>query len=311
MSDATRFEDFARISADWFWETDTEDRFTYFSVPVTRTGLVLSSRLGARRRDGVTQDPDNLARLAALEAVIARREPFRDFVFRVGRSTEQARWCSITGEPRHDSAGTFLGYRGAGHDVTEQVEIQRKLEVQSLALQAILRATPDGVHLLDKSGTTLAVNDQLFDMMSIPNRSAQPDAESTFQSLLDMARRGEYGEGDPEKLARERADTMPRLVAKRGNFSYQRQLKTGRWIEVRLRALEDGAYLSLYRDITDSKAHEAELERQSAMMATITANMDGGIAVFDNDNRLVAWNPGFADLIGVDPALARHGTTLR
>ena len=126
-----------------------------------------------------------------------------------------------------------------------------------------------------------------------------------------MARRGEYGEGDPEKLARERADTMPRLIAKRGNFSYQRQLKTGRWIEVRLRALEDGAYLSLYRDITDSKAHEAELERQSAMMATITANMDGGIVVFDKDNRLVAWNPGFADLIGVDPALARHGTTLR
>ena len=52
MSDATRFEDFARISADWFWETDIEDRFTYFSVPVTRTGIVLDGKLGLRRRDG-------------------------------------------------------------------------------------------------------------------------------------------------------------------------------------------------------------------------------------------------------------------
>ena len=47
------------------------------------------------------------------------------------------------------------------------------------------------------------------------------------------------------------------------------------------------------------------------MMSTVTANMDGGIVVFDKDSRLVAWNPGFTELIGVDPALARQGTTLR
>ena len=52
MIDRTRFEDFARISADWFWETDTEDRFSYFSVATTRTGLTLGGRLGLRRRDG-------------------------------------------------------------------------------------------------------------------------------------------------------------------------------------------------------------------------------------------------------------------
>ena len=86
---------------------------------------------------------------------------------------------------------------------------------------------------------------------------------------------------------------------------------TGRWVECRHRALDDGARLSLYRDITDAKEREAELERQSAILSTITANMDGGIVVFDKDNRLVAWNTGFTDLVGVDPALARHGTTLR
>ncbi len=52
MSDENRFDDFARISADWFWETDIDDRFRYFSVAVTRTGLVLVGRLGSRRRDG-------------------------------------------------------------------------------------------------------------------------------------------------------------------------------------------------------------------------------------------------------------------
>ncbi len=42
---------------------------------------------------------------------------------------------------------------------TEQLEAQREVELQGLALQAILRATPDGVQLLDKSDTVLAVND--------------------------------------------------------------------------------------------------------------------------------------------------------
>jgi PAS domain S-box-containing protein len=311
MSDRTRFEDFARISADWFWETDTEDRFRYFSVAVTRTHLALVRSLGSRRRDSATQQPDNLARIATLEAVVARREPFRDFVFRSGNPAEQSRWCSISGEPRHDSAGKFLGYRGAGRDVTEQVEAQRKFELQSLALQAILRATPDGVQLLDKAGTTLARNDQLYEIMGIENRSSTTDADSTFQSLVELARRGEYGPGDPETLARERADRMLELIATQRNVAYQRQLTTGRWVEVRLSALDDGAYLSLYRDITDAKAREAELEQQSAMMSTITANMDGGIAVFDKDNRLVAWNHGFTDLIVMDPSLARRGTTLR
>ena len=311
MRDGTRFEDFARISADWFWETDIDDRFTYFSVPVTRTGIVLDGRLGSRRRDGVAQQPDNLERLAALEAVIERREPFRDFVFRVDNRTGQTRWCSISGEPRHDAAGAFLGYRGAGRDVTEQIEAQREVELQSLALQAILRATPDGVQLVDKSDAVLAVNDQIYDILDIPNRASQRDAASTFESTLDLARRGDYGPGDPETLARQRGQDLQRMVASQRAMTYQRQLTTGRWVEVRHRALDDGARLSLYRDITDAKAHEAELERQSAMMSTVTANMDGGIMVLDKDNRLAAWNPGFADLIGVDPALVRHGTTLR
>jgi PAS domain S-box-containing protein len=311
MSDVTRFEDFARISADWFWETNIEDRFTYFSVPVTRTGIVLDRRLGSRRRDGASQQPDNLERLAALEAAIERREPFRDFLFRVGNQAGQMRWCSISGEPRHDSAGTFLGYRGAGRDLTEQLEAQREVELQGLALQAILRATPDGVQLVDKSDSLLAVNDQIYDILDIPNRASQSDAGSTFESTLDLARRGEYGPGDPEALARRRSAELRDMIASQRALTYERQLMTGRWVECRHRALDDGARLSLYRDITEAKAREAELERQSVILSTITANMDGGIVVFDRDNRLVAWNPAFADLVGVDPALARRGTTLR
>ncbi len=311
MNDTTRFEDFARISADWFWETDADDRFSFFSGATTRTGLTLDSRLGRRRRDGTTQNPDNLARIATLEAVVARRESFHDFIYQAGLDTGHPYWCSISGEPRHDPAGNFLGYRGAGRDVTERIEAQRALEVKSLVLQAILRATPDGVQLFDKFNSCLAVNEQTYEILGIPSNGPDPSPASTFQSLLELARRGEYGAGDPEKLAQERLESVRELVAREGSVTYQRQLATGRWIEARLRALDDGAYLSLYRDITDSKEHEAELERQSAIMSTIAANMDGGLVVLDKDNRLAAWNHGFAELTGLDQTLVQRGTTLR
>ncbi|MDP2378619.1 MAG: PAS-domain containing protein [Reyranella sp.] len=276
MIDGTRFEDFTQISADWFWETDADDRFSYFLVATTKAGLALDCRLGRCRRDGSAQQPDNLARIATLEAVVARRESFHDFIYRAGLDTDHPYWCSTSGEPRYDSAGTFLGYRGTGHDVTERIEAQRTFETQSQILQALLRAIPDGVQMFDKFNTTLAVNEQTYEILGIPNRAPNPDADSTFQSLLELAKRGEYGPGDPEKLARERLEGVRELVARERSVTYQRQLTTGRWIEARLRALEDGAYLSLYRDITESKEHEAELERQSATMSTIAANIDGG-----------------------------------
>lgn len=311
MSGRTRLEDFARISADWFWETDAEDRFTYFSVTTTRTGVALSGRIGLRRRDGAAQQPDNLANIETLEGVVARHETFRDFIFRAGLGTDYPHWCSISGEPYYDAAGTFLGYRGAGRDVTERIEAQRALEAQSQVLQAILRATPDGVQLFDKFNATVAVNAQTYEILGIPNCAPQPDAASTLQSLLKLARRGEYGAGDPEKLARERLDSMRELIGEKRSVTYQRQLTTGRWVEVRLRALDEGAYLSLYRDITEPKAHEAELERQSATMTTIAANIDGGLVVLDKDSRLLAWNAGFIELVGLDPGFVRRGLALR
>jgi CheY-like chemotaxis protein len=99
------------------------------------------------------------------------------------------------------------------------------------------------------------------------------------------------------------------MIASQRALTYQRQLMTGRWVECRHRALDDGARLSLYRDITEAKAREAELERQSAILSTITANMDGGIVVFDKDNRLVAWRRAPSSRSS-PPRAPGHGTGL-
>ena len=308
MMDAQRLADFARIGADWLWETDADERFTFFSMQTPGIGEQ-TERLGLRWRNVATQDTETLALLATLEETIARREPFRDFTFRTGREGETPQWCSISGEPRHDPSGTFLGYRGIGRDVTVQSEALRGFQVQSRVLEAILRATPDGVHMLDRKGDILAVNDQLFQIMEIPDRKLEPEA--AFKSMLELAKRGDYGPGDPETLARNRWRELYKQLKTQGHFTYERPLVTGRWIEARARALDDGSVLMLYRDITEGKTREAELKRQAGLLATTFTNMDGGIAVFDKDARLQAWNEAFPAMVGVDPSTVRQGVSAR
>lgn len=125
MEDAQRAAAFDRLGSDWRWETDVDDRFTFFSQTSSDTGLQLKSRIGGSRRDGATLEPANVTRLEALEAIVARREPFRDVVYSTQCGTGPLHWCSISGEPRYDCAGAFAGYRGVGRDATASVETRK------------------------------------------------------------------------------------------------------------------------------------------------------------------------------------------
>ena len=304
------FQAYAWIGVDWFWETDALNRFTFFASTDPQAAFDASSIIGSRRRDGALQDDENLARIDELEARVARRESFRDFVYLAQFAADRSpRGRSISGGPRYDPDGTFLGYRGVARDVTAEIEARRALEAQGRTLQAILSAMPDGVELIDEAGRSIVANDQLYEIVGSRNRRNEPDA--ALQTLREMAARGEYGPGDPAELVRRRFDEIRRRVEAERSVVYRRQLKTGRWMEVRLQALGDGGYLSLYRDITEAREQELELKRQATLLQTIFAHFPGGISVFDENERLVAWSEAYADIIGADPAVIRAGVTPR
>ena len=168
---------------------------------------------------------------------------------------------------------------------------------------------PDGVELIDEAGRSIVANDQLYEIVGSRNRRNEPDA--ALETLREMAARGEYGPGDPAELVRQRFQEIRRRVEAERSVVYRRQLKTGRWMEVRLQALGDGGYLSLYRDITEAREQEIELRRQAALLQTIFTHFPGGISVFDENERLVAWSEAYADIIGADPAVIRVGVTPR
>jgi PAS domain S-box-containing protein len=119
-----RFADVVAVSEGWFWEMDRDLRFSFISHPewFERIGVPPANLMGLTREEWLERYPDVRAS-ADWEIVLSAlrdRRPFRDFVYRAPQSPDrQERWFRISGTPVWDHLGEFLGYRGAGADVTQ------------------------------------------------------------------------------------------------------------------------------------------------------------------------------------------------
>jgi PAS domain S-box-containing protein len=111
-----RYRSLTELASDWYWEQDEHGTFTKVSGPVLE---MLGLRVGAL--DGAAQAPVagwNEAERAELQAAIAERRPFLDFVFsRINPDGSQQRF-QVSGEPMFGPACQFLGYRGIGMEIT-------------------------------------------------------------------------------------------------------------------------------------------------------------------------------------------------
>jgi PAS domain S-box-containing protein len=106
-----RFQRFTELSSDWYWEQDAEGKLTEFSGPV-------AEMLGIGAADGGTW---NAAERAQLDANIANRVPFLDFVYSRVLADGSVQTLQVSGEPMFDSSSRFAGYRGIGMDITDRV----------------------------------------------------------------------------------------------------------------------------------------------------------------------------------------------
>lgn len=103
-----RFQRFAELSTDWYWEQDADGTLTNWSGPVT-------DMVGIGGGDSSGWD---IAERALLDENIAERKPFLDFVYSRTTPDGTVQYLQVSGEPMFDEASRFIGYRGVGRDVT-------------------------------------------------------------------------------------------------------------------------------------------------------------------------------------------------
>lgn len=123
-----RFRDFAEVASDWFWETGPDHRLTFLSDRITAFGADRQKWIGhypwefaADARQGRT------SKWEELRAQLDRREPFRDFVYKILAADGSTLFMAASGKPFYDQEGRFCGYRGVGRDVTTSLLAEQAL----------------------------------------------------------------------------------------------------------------------------------------------------------------------------------------
>jgi PAS domain S-box-containing protein len=112
-----RYRSLTELASDWYWEQDENGNFTRVSGPVLEMlGIRVDAFAGETSDDKMTGW--NEAEREALQAKIAARQPFLDFVFsRVNADGSQQKF-QVSGQPMFNQSSRFIGYRGIGVELT-------------------------------------------------------------------------------------------------------------------------------------------------------------------------------------------------
>ena len=161
-----RFRSLVEGTTDWVWETDVDHRFSWISGSLERiSGLPAAMIIGKHRWDLASPDHDiDAAGWQAHMQDLGEHQSFRDFRYWLQAIDGQARWISVSGSPRFDDNGTFLGYRGSGSDITSHAEVSLRLKMLSI----VVEQSPVSVVVTDPQGTIKYVNSHLTKASGYP-----------------------------------------------------------------------------------------------------------------------------------------------
>jgi diguanylate cyclase (GGDEF)-like protein/PAS domain S-box-containing protein len=114
-----RFRALTNLSSDWYWEQDTEFRYTRMESRHKNLDSTQASFLGKRPWESdleIQADggwPEHRATLAA-------NQPFRDVVMHRLLPGQKPYYISVSGAPIFDESGEAIGYRGVSREITDQ-----------------------------------------------------------------------------------------------------------------------------------------------------------------------------------------------
>ncbi|MFK7762546.1 MAG: EAL domain-containing protein [Roseobacter sp.] len=130
-------DDFSGMASDWFWETDEEHRFCYFSRRMADVTKFDIQALLGKKRDVIPNENLSDPKWIQHKDDLKNHRPFRNFEYEMRRPHDDTLlWIKIAGNPQFDSHGRFTGYRGVGHDITQEKVAMRRLEDANAALAA-------------------------------------------------------------------------------------------------------------------------------------------------------------------------------
>jgi diguanylate cyclase (GGDEF)-like protein/PAS domain S-box-containing protein len=297
-----RYRSLARDGHEWFWETDATHRFVHCSYLPEQEGLPEHGGgvLGKSRFEiaDTSRDPDMWERH---RRDLAAHRPFENLEYQLDVEvprTHSRPWVRVKGTPHYDRDGHFLGYRGVGTDITDEVETRAQTVRLESTLADVVQSLPVAFALFDAEERLHIFNDRYLTLQG-PDVAPHINVGMTFEEVLQLhLQQGTF----MEAADRRQAFLSKRLAEfRRGDTVRLLQRRDG-WHQINDRRLADGSTVVICTDITELKQQEAALEETRSRLADYATASGDWFWESDEDHRLTYISDRFRTLTGVDPA---------
>lgn len=191
------FREFAENAVDWLWETDADLQFTQLSGNFEDVlGVPKEDIIGNTWQEILVQPQDTLS-LAWQQHLqdISDHRHYRVVEVVWTKPDGNNQHISLSGSPRFDDKGTFVGYLGAGRDVTYNRQLEEQVR-RAQKMKAVGQLTGGIAHDFNNilgivQGNLELLEDLVFDNENALNRVSKAQrvfyAERTSQeSFLDF-----------------------------------------------------------------------------------------------------------------------------
>ena len=242
---ADRMNDFASIASHWYWETDAGMKFTQVSRSFsTYTGIPVE-RLTDSHFDTVLLFPRRQEQ-RLLSDRIASNKPFRDIHCAIALPDKTRRFLSLSGLPLFDSEARFLGYRGTGRDVTEEIAAEDRATLARGRLVDALNALDSVLMLFDADETLIVANAKMRTIFAPV--AAQLHLGSKLPDVISaIAQSGLIATDDEDRKTWARTE-LERIRHGRSE-RLLRQIGDG-WFQNRIHRTGEGGMLIIETDVT-------------------------------------------------------------
>ena len=122
-----RFRDFAEMASDRLWEIDKNNNYTFISHKTGQIDGIPVEEIIGKPYGALGVIEEDMPYLERHLEQVRDRKPFSNFITRRRTPDGKLVWHQVSGAPRFDEQGRYLGYRGIGRNLTEQKKIEATL----------------------------------------------------------------------------------------------------------------------------------------------------------------------------------------